>query len=97
MINHANPPAELAVLTTDASINPNPKDVNATKKGIKKSKNMFAIFLVIAFIVWFNYKYGLFRVGPATPQTLRHRINIRERLVRKENMVYPSATRSKDD
>ena len=43
MINHARPPAELAVFTTDASSKPNPRDVNATKNGIKNNKNIFAL------------------------------------------------------
>ena len=45
MINHARPPAELAVLTTDASIKPKPRDVNATKKGIMNNKIIFALEL----------------------------------------------------
>ena len=45
MINHARPPAELAVFTIDASNKPNPRDVNATKNGMKNNKNMFALEL----------------------------------------------------
>ena len=45
IINHARPPAELAVFTIDASIKPNPREVNATKKGIKNNKNIFALEL----------------------------------------------------
>jgi len=61
---------------------------------------MFAIFLVIFAIVFYHYKYGLFREGPVRLQSLRHRVNIRERMYQQENMAhkfYPSATRSKDD
>lgn len=43
MINHASPPAELADFTNEASNNPNPRELNATKKGIKNTKKIFAL------------------------------------------------------
>ena len=44
-MNHAKPAADPAVFTTEASNKPNPRDVNATKNGMKNNKKMFALEL----------------------------------------------------
>ena len=38
IINHAKPPAELAEFTNEASNRPNPREVNATKNGIRNNR-----------------------------------------------------------